>query len=121
MLVISQLGKRAREWALTSGTSVDAAFFTWDKLKLELSRVFALPNQAYRTRSSFLASRHGKRELGDYVQDLQTLIAGMAADPLFEVATVSLDGGTPTGVAQTHVLRTHPISFESAVGEAWNA
>ncbi|KAG3183293.1 hypothetical protein PC128_g14231 [Phytophthora cactorum] len=60
VLAISKLGGRAREWALTCGTSADAAFPTWAQLKQQLSRP---PNQAYRIRSRFLATRQGKKEL----------------------------------------------------------
>ncbi|KAG2777015.1 hypothetical protein PC129_g23039 [Phytophthora cactorum] len=77
-LAISKLGGRARKWALTCGTSVDAAFPTWAQLKQQLSRAFAPPNEAYRIRSRFLATRQGKKELLDYVQELRTLIAGTA-------------------------------------------
>ncbi|CAH0488523.1 unnamed protein product [Peronospora farinosa] len=62
-LPISKLGGRAREWALTSDVSVNAAFTTWEMLKKELTCVFAPPNQAYRVRSRFLATRQGKKEL----------------------------------------------------------
>ena len=89
-LAISKFGGGAREWALTCGASVDVDFPTWGELRLQLSRVFAPPNQAYRTRSRFVASRHGKKELGDYVQELRTVIAGMAADPLPEVVTATV-------------------------------
>ena len=40
-LVISKVDGRAREWALTCGTSVDLAFPTCDSLKLDLLRVFS--------------------------------------------------------------------------------
>eukprot|EP00644_Phytophthora_capsici_P010107 jgi/Phyca11/50654/gw1.41.308.1 len=121
-LAISKLGGRAKEWALTCGTSVDAAFPTWDQLKQQLVRVFAPPNQAYRIRSKFLATRQGKKELMDYVQELRTLIAGMASSPLPEAVAVTVFmEGLRTGAARTEVFRVHPASFEEAVNVALNA
>ncbi|GMF59106.1 unnamed protein product [Phytophthora fragariaefolia] len=121
-LAISKLGGRAREWSITCGTSVETSFPTWELLKQQLSPVFAPPNQACRVRSRFLATRQGKKELVDDVQELRTLIAGMAVDPLPEAVTVTVFmEGLRTGVARTEGFRTHLTSFEEAVNVALNA
>jgi hypothetical protein len=72
-------------------------------------------------RSRFLSTRQGKKELVDFVQELRTLITGMAADPLPEVVTVTVFmEGLRTGVARTEVFRVHPASLEEAVNVALN-
>ena len=121
-LAISKLGGRAREWALTCGTSVDEAFPSWHELKAQLMRVFSPPHHAYRVRSRFLSTRQGKKDLLDYVQELRTLIAGMASEPLDEAVTTTIfmEGLRP-GAARTEVFRAHPDSFEEAVATAMNA
>ncbi|KAG4050362.1 hypothetical protein PC123_g14397 [Phytophthora cactorum] len=120
-LAISKLGDSAREWALTCGTSVDTAFQSWAQLKQQLSRVFAPPNQAYRIRSRFLATRQGKKELLDHVQELRALIAGTAANPLPEAVTLAVFmEGLRMSAARTEVFRVHPSSFEETVSVALN-
>ncbi|ETI37931.1 hypothetical protein F443_16229, partial [Phytophthora nicotianae P1569] len=87
-----------------------------------MSRVFAPPNPPYRIRLKFLATRQGKKELLDYVQEVRTLIAGMAADPLPELVTVTVFmEGLRVSAARTEVFRVHPTSFEEAVDVALNA
>ncbi|OWY94076.1 LOW QUALITY PROTEIN: hypothetical protein PHMEG_00036302, partial [Phytophthora megakarya] len=119
---ISKLSGRACEWALTSGSSVDGAFPTWDELKKKLSVVFLPPNHVYCQRSRFLACRQDKKNLLDFVQELRTLIAGMFADPLLEAVTTTVFmDGLRTGVALTEVFHSRPASFEEAVMVALNA
>ncbi|CEG35989.1 Retrotransposon gag domain [Plasmopara halstedii] len=122
VLAISNLGGQAREWALTCGTSVEATFPSSAELKLQLSRVFSPSNQAYRVRSRFLAARQGKKELVNFVQEMRTLIARMAANILPEAVTVTIFmEGLRTRVAGTEVFRAHPSLFEGVVNVASNA
>ncbi|OWZ02344.1 hypothetical protein PHMEG_00026104 [Phytophthora megakarya] len=94
-LAISKLRGRAREWALTSGSSVVGAFPTWDKLKKKLSVVFLPPNHVYRVRSRFLACCQDKKNLLDFVQELRTLIAVGAGPPAGEeLSSVGHHGGS---------------------------
>ena len=73
-------------------------------------------------RSRFLASRQGKRELSDYVQELRTLLAAMQLDPLPEAVRVTIFmNGLRTGMARTEVFLDHPSTFEEAMGIALNA
>ncbi|KAG6612888.1 Gag protein [Phytophthora cinnamomi] len=120
-LAIPKLSGRAREWALTSGSSVDQAFPTWDEIEQQLSRVLSPPNHAYRVRSKFLTTRQGKKDLAGYVQELRALIAGMVAQPLPESVTVTVFmDGLRTGVVRTEVFRNHPTTFEEAMAVALN-
>ncbi|OWZ05015.1 LOW QUALITY PROTEIN: hypothetical protein PHMEG_00022974 [Phytophthora megakarya] len=100
----------SREWALTSESSVDCAFPTWDELKKTLSVVFLSPNHIYHVHSRFLSCL------------LRTLIAGMFADPFPEAVTTTVFmDGLRTIVARTEVFRSWLASFEVAVAVALNA
>ena len=67
-------------------------------------------------RARLLATPQGKRTLGDFVQELRTLIASMHQDPVQEAIVVIIFlGGLNEGVARTELFRSHPATFEEAV------
>ena len=87
-----------------------------------MSRVFAPPNQAYRGRLRFFASRQGKRELSDYVQESRSRLVAMTLDSLPEAVQVTICmEGLRTGVVRTEIFRVHPSTFEETVIVALNA
>lgn len=52
--------------------------------------MFAPPDQAFRMQARLLAIRQGKRTLGDFLQELTTLIASMHQDPVQEAIVVTI-------------------------------
>ncbi|KAG3189358.1 hypothetical protein PC128_g11800 [Phytophthora cactorum] len=112
----------AMESVLLQNEQQCTLFPTWAQLKQQLSRVFPPLNQAYRIQSRFLATQQGKKDLLDYVQELRTLIAGTAADPLPEAITLTVFmEGLRTSAGRTEVFRVHSSSSEEAVSVALNA
>ncbi|KAG3020777.1 hypothetical protein PC128_g9921 [Phytophthora cactorum] len=77
--------------------------------------------QAYRIWSGFLATQQSKKELVDFVQELRTLTAGMAANHFPEAtAVIMFTEGLRTSAARTEVYRVHPNAFEEAVNMVLN-
>ena len=73
-------------------------------------------DQAYRVRSRFLASRQGKRTLGEFAHDLRVLIVATVCEPVAEaVQTTNFMEGLCLGVARTEVFRARPPTFKEAV------
>jgi hypothetical protein len=91
---LSNLGGRARAWAMARETSSPGFFTSWTLMEHELRKNFLLANVAYRHRSLFLHCKQGKRSLQEYVMELQNLEAAMAGAPLSEdvKVTVFMDG-----------------------------
>ncbi|KAI9995966.1 hypothetical protein PInf_013144 [Phytophthora infestans] len=60
----------------------------------QLRAVFLPANNEFRQRSRFLACKQGKCELQEYVQEMRTLVASLAGNPLPEdiKTTVFMDG-----------------------------
>ncbi|KAE9300792.1 hypothetical protein PR003_g22674, partial [Phytophthora rubi] len=58
---LSNLGGRARAWAMARETATPGYFTSWSFMEQELRSTFLLANVAYRHRSSFLRCKQGKR------------------------------------------------------------
>jgi len=113
---LSNLGGRARAWAMARETSSPGFFTSWSFMEQELRQNFLLANVAYRHRSLFLRCKQGKRSLQDYVMELQNLEAAMAGAPLSEdvKVTVFMDG-VRSGPVRTELFRRQPKTFNDAV------
>ncbi|GMF50445.1 unnamed protein product [Phytophthora fragariaefolia] len=108
---LSNLGGRARAWAMARETATPGYFTSWAFMEQELRSTFLLPNVAYHHRSNFLRCKQGKRSLQDYVMELHNLEAAMAGAPLSEdvKVTVFMDG------VRTGPVRRQPKTFNEAV------
>jgi hypothetical protein len=115
-LALSNLGGRARAWAMARQTSSPGFFTSWSFMEQELRQNFLLANVAYRHRSLFLRCKQGKRSLQDYVMELQNLEAVMAGAPLSAdvKVTVCMDG-VRSGPVRTELFRRQPKTFNDVV------
>ncbi|KAE8953861.1 hypothetical protein PF011_g32287 [Phytophthora fragariae] len=113
---LSNLGGRARAWAMARETATPGYFTSWSFMEQELRSTFLLANVAYRHRSNFLRCKQGKRSLQDYVMELQNFEAAMAGAPLSEdvKVTVFMDG-VRTGPVRTELFWRQPKTFNEAV------
>ncbi|GMF48240.1 unnamed protein product [Phytophthora fragariaefolia] len=114
--VLSNLGGRARAWAMVRETATPGYFTSWSFMEQELRSTFLLANVAYRHRSNFLRCKQGKRSLQDYVKELHNLEAAMAGAPLSEdVKVMIFMDGVRTGPVRTELFRRQPKTFNEAV------
>lgn len=113
---LSNLGGRARAWAMAKETSTPGYFVSWEFMAQEMRTTFLIANVAYRHRSLFLRSKQGNRSLQDYVMELQNLEAAMAGAPLSEEVkvTVFMDG-VRVGPVRTELFRRQATTFNEAV------
>ncbi|KAE8984286.1 hypothetical protein PR002_g22986 [Phytophthora rubi] len=113
---LSNVGGRARAWAMARETATPGYFTSWSFMEQELRYTLLLANVAYRHRPSFLRCKQGKRSLQDYVMVLHNLEAAMAGAPHSEDVkmTVFMDG-VRTGPVRTELFRRQPKNFNEAV------
>ncbi|KAI9984498.1 hypothetical protein PInf_005856 [Phytophthora infestans] len=83
---LSNLGGRAKHWAYTRETTSPGCFASWAQLCEQLRAAFLPASNEFRQRSRFLACKQGKRELQEYAQEMRTLVASLARNPLPETS-----------------------------------
>ncbi|KAI9993814.1 hypothetical protein PInf_016335 [Phytophthora infestans] len=83
-----------RHWAYTRETTSPGCFASWAQLCEQLRAAFLPSNNVFRQRSRFLPCKQCKRELQEYAQEMCTLVASLAGNPLPEdVKTVVFTDG----------------------------
>uniref|UniRef100_H3GDV1 Integrase catalytic domain-containing protein n=1 Tax=Phytophthora ramorum TaxID=164328 RepID=H3GDV1_PHYRM len=121
---LSNLGGRARAWAMARETLSPGYFTSWAFMEQELRSTFLLANVAYRYRSLFLRCKQGKRTLQDYVMELQNLEAVMAGAPLSEdvKVTVFMDGVRPGPYSANYAEMARPLTnlLKKEAEWSWN-
>ena len=113
---LSNLGDRARAWAMAKETATPGYFVSWEFMAQEMRHTFLLADVACRHRPSFLRIKQGKRSVQDYVMELQKLEAAMAGAPLSEEVkiTVFMDG-VRVGPVRTELFRREATTFNEVV------
>lgn len=113
---LSNLGGRAKHWAYTRETTSPGCFASWAQLCEQLRAAFLPANNEFRQRSRFLACKQGKRELQEYAQEMRTLVASLAGNPLPEdVKTTVFMDGLKVGPARTQLFRVQATTMEEAI------
>ncbi|KAE8964499.1 hypothetical protein PR003_g23108 [Phytophthora rubi] len=110
---LSNLGGRARAWAMARATATPGYFTSWSFMERELRSTSLLADVAHHHRSSFLWCKQGKQ---DYAMELYNLEAAMAGAPLSEdVKMTAFMDGVRTGPVWTELFRRQPKTFNEAV------
>ncbi|POM63381.1 Gag protein [Phytophthora palmivora] len=106
---LSNMGGRSKTWAYTREATTPGCFTTWAQLCQQLRAAFLPANYEYRQRSRFLACKQGKRELHEYIQEMQ-------GTPYLNTSrvTVFMDG-LKVGPSRTQLFRVHANTMEEAI------
>ncbi|POM79037.1 Gag protein [Phytophthora palmivora] len=113
---LSNLGGRAKTWAYTREATTPGCFTTWAQLCQQLRAAFFPANYEYHQRSRFLACKQAKRELHEYIQEMQVLAASLVGNPLPEHIKVAVFmDDMKVGPSHTQLFRVHANTMEEAI------
>ncbi|POM66744.1 Gag protein [Phytophthora palmivora] len=113
---LSNLGGQAKTWAYTREATPPGCFTIWAHLCEQVIAAFLPANYEYHQRSRFLACKQEKRQLNEYIQEMQVLTASLVGNPLPEhiKVTVFMDG-LKVGPSRTQLFRVHANTMEEAI------
>lgn len=116
---ISQLGGRAKDWALGLKLADSGCFPDYASFKMQLRATFEPAQHELRARTDFLSLRQGSRSLHDYIQDLRFLISCCVEVPIdasTQVARFMM--GLNAGPIRDEVYRHEYTNVDDAIRKA---
>ncbi|KAI9988926.1 hypothetical protein PInf_022614 [Phytophthora infestans] len=109
-------GGRVKHWAYARETTSPGCFASWAQLCEQLRAAFLPANSEFHQRSRFLACKQGKREVQEYVQEMRTLVASLAGNPLPEdIKTTVFMDDLKVGPARALLFRVQANTMEEAI------
>ncbi|GMF61267.1 unnamed protein product [Phytophthora fragariaefolia] len=113
---MSCLGGRARCWAYGRRLPDPTCFSTYEVFKEELRQAFEPPQNAFRSRATFLDLQQGKHDVHAYAQRARYLVSNIVTNPIDEATkVVTFMKGLRDGPVKTYLLREHPSSLEAVI------
>ena len=116
---ISQLGGRAKDWALGLKLTDPNCFPDYATFKQKLRATFEPTQHELRARSDFLALRQGTSNLHDYIQHLRFLISCCVDTPIDSQTQITrFMTGLASGPIRDEVYRHEYTTLDEAVRKA---
>ena len=113
---ISQLGGRAKDWALGLKVLDPDCFPDYEAFKNQLRATFEPTQRELRARTDFLLLKQGNRHLYDYIQDARYLVACCADAPIDDMTQITrFMMGLNPGEVRDEVYRHEYETLDDAI------
>jgi Retrotransposon gag protein len=113
---MSNLGGRAKAWALGLKLRDVHCFPSYASFKHQLRESFEPPKSEFRARTEFLDLKQGKRDIHAYAQQARYLVSCIVTDPVDDqTQVVTYIKGLVDGPIKTHLFREYPSTLEKAI------
>jgi hypothetical protein len=116
---LSNLGGRAKSWALGLKLHDPHCFGSLQEFKAKLRRTFEPPRAEFRARAEYLDLKQGKRDIHAYVQHARFLADSIVQDPIDEQTQITaFIKGLNDGPIKTHLFRVELSTLDEAIAIA---